>query len=76
MKVNTKTVAMVVAAVFAFTANAVVMGVAQSEGSPAATQGRTMLAIVEAGGATATVVIPANPGKWTNEAARWLQAYV
>ena len=34
------------------------------------------LHLIEDGRAAATIVIPANPGKWTHEAARWLQEYV
>jgi len=37
---------------------------------------KQMLALVKGGRAAATIVTPANPGKWTHEAARWLQEYV
>ena len=35
-----------------------------------------MLALVKGGRPAATIVTPANPGKWTNEAVKWLQEYV
>ena len=37
---------------------------------------KQMLTLVKGGRATATIVTPANPGKWTNEAVKWLQEYV
>ncbi len=37
---------------------------------------KQMLTLVKGGRTTATIVTPANPGKWTNEAVKWLQEYV
>ena len=34
------------------------------------------LALVRSGSAAATIVVPANPGKWTHEAANWIQHYL